>query len=99
MNNAMNTSIVSPLTVGTRVRIEKGCAARGVAKNVTAQVTDVTPLGADYSYSVRVSLRLLNGFGAGKVVRLFASHPNRLADTVVNMNDGNPTHRIQVVRR
>lgn len=99
MNNAMTSSTSPALAVGTRVRIEKGCTARGVAKGVTAYITDVTPLGADYSYSVRVTLKLLNGFSSGKSVSFFASHPNRLADAVVSMNDGNPTHRIQVVRR
>lgn len=92
----MNTT--TAITPGTRVRIEKGCKARDVNKGVTAQVKAVEALGAEYSHSVRVTLQLLNGFGAGRVISFYARHPNRLADAVISMNDGNPTHRIEVRR-
>lgn len=88
----------TPITAGTRVRIEKGCNAREVVKGTTALVKAVEALGAEYSHSVRVQLQFLNGFGAGRVISFYARHPNRLADAVISMNDGNPTHRIEVRR-
>ncbi len=94
----MNTTTLPALVTGTRVRIEKGCKAREVNKGVTAVVKTVEALGAEYSHQVRVSLQLLNGFGAGRVLSFYARHPNRLADAVVGMNDGNPLHRIEVRR-
>jgi hypothetical protein len=96
----MSTTTTLPaLTIGVRVRIEKGCKARDVNKGVTAVVKGVEALGAEYSHSVRVQLQLLNGFGAGRVITFFARHANRLSDAVIRMNDGNPTHTIEVVRR
>lgn len=95
----MNTTTPSPaLTAGTRVIIAKGCKAREVNKGVTALVKTITPLGAEYSHTVRVTLQLLNGFGAGRVLSFSARHVNRLSDSVVRMNDGNPLHTIEVRR-
>ena len=91
--NVMNTT--SALTTGTRVRIVKGCAARGVIKGTSATIT-VTPLGKEYGYSVKVALYFLNGKWAGKTLVFNARHPNRLSDSVVRMNDGNPFHTIEV---
>ena len=93
----MNTS--PALTVGMKVRIEKGCKARDIAKNVTAVVTVVHALGADYSHQVRVQIKTLNGFGAGKLINLYVRHQNRLTDAIVRMNDGNPLHVIEVSRK
>jgi hypothetical protein len=86
-------STLAPLAAGTRVRIVKGCAARSVAKNGTAQIVSVTPLGADCGHSVRVVLSY-----AGRTLVFFARHPNRLADAVVRLNDGNPLHTVEIVR-
>ncbi len=47
---------------------------------------------------VRVTLQLLNGFGAGRVLSFSARHVNRLSDPIVRMNDGNPLHTIEVRR-
>lgn len=93
-----NTSATQALTVGARVRIEKGCAAREIAKNVSAKVAAIEPMGSDYGHCVKVSLFLLNGFKAGKTVAFYARHMNRLSDAVVTMNDGNPSHTIAVRR-
>lgn len=89
-------SAIAPLAAGNRVRIVKGCAARNIAKNGSAQIVSVTPLGPDYGYSVRVVLAMLRGDGKAHV--LFARHPNRLADAVIRLNDGNPTHTVEIVR-
>jgi hypothetical protein len=93
-----NTSTIPAITVGTRVRIEKGCKARGVNKGVSAKISAIEPMGADYGHCVKVALYLLNGFKSGKTVVFFARHANRLNDAVVNMNDGNPSHTIAVRR-
>ena len=87
------------ITVGTKVRIEKGCNALGITKGSTAQVKAVTELGAEYSHSVRVELHFLNSFASGKTFRLYARHINRLSDTFVNLNTGNPSHKIVAVAR
>jgi hypothetical protein len=95
----MNTTTTLPaIDTGSRVRIEKGCAARQVTKGTTAVVRAVEALGAEYSHSVKVTLQFVNGFGAGRVISFYARHPNRLSDAVISMNDGNPTHRIEVRR-
>lgn len=93
-----NTSTIPALTVGARVRIEKGCAAREIAKGVSAKVAAIEPMGADYGHCVKVSLYLLNGFKSGKTVAFYARHVNRLNDAIVSMNDGNPSHTIAVRR-
>ena len=83
------------VTVNTRVRVLKGCKARDINKGTTWQVTEVKPLGAEYSHSVAVLLTRLNGFGP-KTITLYARHPNRLSDAVLNLNDGNPLHTVQI---
>jgi len=90
---------MTTLTVGDKIVIEKGCKARNVAAHVSGQITDITPLGADYAHAVRVTFRLLNGFAAGQTRVFFARHANRLADPLVNLNDGNPLHKIVIRRR
>lgn len=86
------------ITAGTKVRIEKGCKAREVPKGLSATVESVTNLGADYGHSVRVVLKFRNGFIAGKTLVLYARHENRLSDALINLNDGNPLHKIVVKR-
>lgn len=88
----------SRIVPGTLVRVEKGCRAIDVDKGATARVTEVKPLGADYSHACEVRLTFLNGFKSGKNLCLYARHENRLGDAVVTLNDGNPTHKIQIVR-
>lgn len=97
MNNALATN--NPIAVGSIVRIEKGCKARGVDKGTSARIDAIESLGADYSYSVRVVLKFVNGFKAGKTVTFFARHINRLSDTIINLNDGNPSNTIQLLRK
>lgn len=85
------------ITVGSKVRIEKGCNALGITKGSSAQVKEISELGADYNHSVRVELFFLNSFSSGKTFRLYARHINRLSDGHVNLNDGNPFHKITIV--
>jgi hypothetical protein len=93
----MNTATPTALVTGTRVVIVKGCNARDVVKGTHAVVT-VTPLGAEYGHSVRVTLQFLNGTGAGRLVPFYARHLNRLSDPVVRLNDGNPLHVVEIRR-
>jgi hypothetical protein len=98
MNTPSTTTTQTPITVGTRIVVAAGCKALDIAKNVTGQVTAITALGADYSHSVKIELRWVNGFKAGKSRVLFARHINRLGDATVNLNDGNPLHKITIRR-
>lgn len=68
----------------------------GITKGITMVVKEITPMGPDYSHTVRVVLWAMNGFEAGKSFGFWARHMNRLSDTVVRLNDGNPTHTIEV---
>jgi len=79
------------ITVGTKVRIEKGCKAREVTKGATAVVSAVREMGAEHGHFVAVSLKLRS-----KTVTFYARHINRLSDSLVNLNDGNPLHKIQI---
>jgi len=90
----MNESIAE----GTRLRLVKGCKARGLDKGITVRVVGITPLGAEYSHAVKVTFRPVNGFSAGKTFGFYVRHANRLTDPVVRLNDGNPTHTIEVTR-
>lgn len=98
MSNANATVEAAPLSVDMRVIVQKGCVARGVVKGVTAKVTKIEPMGAEFGHSAKVALCLMNGFNAGKTVVFFVRHVNRLGDVFVSMNDGDPTHRIEVRR-
>ena len=94
--NVQNTTTTSiPLATGDCVVIVKGCKAREVGKGMSAFVT-VTPLGPEYSYFVRVTLRFFGKLG--KTLVFYARHVNRLSDPVIRMNDGDPLHVIEVRR-
>jgi hypothetical protein len=86
------------LTINARIRLEKGCKARGLDKGTTAQVTAIEPMGADYGHFVRIRFTMLNGFKAGKCFSFYARHVNRLSDPIIRMNDGNPSHTIEIRR-
>lgn len=95
MNDA---TTMAPLTINGRIKIEKGCKARGIDKGCSAMVTAITELGPDYGHSVRVTFTMLNGFKSGKSVSFCARHMNRLSDAVIRLNDGNPSHVIEIRR-
>lgn len=84
------------VTIGTKVRVLKGCKPRGIAAHTTARVTAVRPLGAEFGHSVAVSLQMLNGFKSGTTVTFYARHINRLSDPTTNLNDGNPLHKVVI---
>jgi ribosomal protein L13E len=86
MNNA------NQLEAGNKVKIVKGCSARDIRKGECFTVREIKELGADYSHSVNVVLVNV----AGRVTVWTARHINRLSDNVVNLNDGNPLHKIQI---
>lgn len=90
---------MTAITVGTKVAIVKGCKPLDIAKNTTARVVAVQEMGAEWSHQVRVTLQFLNGFKAGQTRTLWARHPNRLGDITVNLNDGNPLHKVQIQAR
>jgi hypothetical protein len=86
------------LTVGTNVKIAKGCKAFDLPKGVSARVIDVKELGKDFGYRVSVTLKILNGFKAGHIKTLEARHVNRLSDAVVRLSHARPSEYIEIVR-
>ena len=84
------------ISIGLKLQITKGCNARSITKGVSIRVLEIEPMGAEYSHSVKVRFQLLNGFGAGKTFVFYARHVNRLSDSIVRLNDGNPSHVIEV---
>lgn len=90
------TQQTAPIAVGTKVVIAAGCKALDINKNVTAKVVAIQELGAEGGHFVKVTLQFLNGFQAGKSRSLYARHINRLSDPIVNLNDGNPCHKVQI---
>ena len=86
---------VARVRQGMRAMLRLGSAWYDVATQVKA----ITELGPDYSHSVRVEIHFLNSFASGKTFRLYARHINRLADTFINLNNGNPSNKIVMVAR
>lgn len=71
----------------------KGCRERKISKGDRARVSEVLPLGAEYSHFVLVGLEM-----GSRRVSFYARHVNRLSDATVRLNDGNALHVIEVVR-
>jgi hypothetical protein len=94
MNTTTSPTTPSPITTNTMVVVTKGCKARGITKGVRARAVVVEALGAEGGHMVKVLL----AFASGRKVAFYARHPNRMADTEVGMNDGDPTHRITIRR-
>lgn len=76
------------------VKVVKGCKARDISKGEAWFVVSITELGADYSHMVRVVLRR-----NGRTVSWTARHVNRLVDSVVRLNDGNPCNVIEITSK
>ncbi len=89
---------MTAITVGTKVKIAKGLQSTYVTKGLSASVVEVVEMGAEWGHSVKVVLKMLNGFEAGKTKIFFARHKNRLADVSVRLNKGDPTKYIEIVR-
>jgi hypothetical protein len=86
------------LQANDTIRIVKGCRARELPGGATCRVIAVVPLGAEYSHSVKVLLRVDSQWYSSRLISFYARHPNRLNDAVINLNDGNPLHKIQIVK-
>lgn len=86
-----------PLRDGSVVSVEKGSTKIGIAAYAILQVESVTPLGADYSHSVKVVLSRLNGTAKPRTT-LYARHVNRLSDQFVTLGDGSGVNKIVVKR-
>lgn len=90
---------MTAITSGSRVAIVKGCQALSLTKGTIAYVESAQPMGAEYSHMVRVVLRISTGAKHGKAYVLWARHENRLSDATVNLNTGNPLHKVQIQAR
>lgn len=77
------------LSVGSKFVVVKGCEARNVRKGSRGQILDIRPVDSGVQ---KVVLCL----PTAATISFYVRHQNRLADSVVNMNDGNPMHKIQV---
>lgn len=91
----MNTAI----TIGSKIVVSKGCKALNITAHTSATVVAIQPMGAEWGYFVKVTFQFTNGFNAGKQRTLWARHMNRLGDITINLNDGNPLHKVQIVRK
>jgi hypothetical protein len=83
------------LTAGMTAYVVKGCASRGVHKGQAVQIQRIIPMGPDYSHAVMVAFT----DSRGRKLVFYARHPNRLADDIINLNDGNPLHVLKLSRR
>jgi hypothetical protein len=90
--------MANEIKVGDKLKVVKGSKNLDLPKGVSLRVTEITPMGADYSYSVKVRIQTLNGFGAGSFRTIYARHMNRLSDDVVALSGTMPSDRIQLVR-
>jgi len=89
---------LAPLTVHSKVRIEKGCNALEITKGTHARVKAIEHMGAEYGHCVKVVLFFLNGFASGKTKTLYVRHQNRLEDACISLNNGNPSNKIEIIR-
>lgn len=80
------------IAIGSKIVIEKGCRDRNIAAHQKATVHVIQELGREYSHQVGVTMSFVNG----RTVTFYARHRNRLADPIVNLNDGNPMHTLKV---
>jgi len=92
------TPTSNTITEGCTVRVSKGCKAFGITKGTLLRVTGVQLLGAEYSHQVKVSFKVLSGFGfyGRDSFVLCARHINRLSDPFTRLNSGDPTKNIEV---
>lgn len=81
------------IDIGDKVLIVKGCRARGISKGNVAYIVNIECKGAEYSHMVNVVLSL-----PGRCVSFWARNINRLSDIIINLNDGNPLHKIKIKR-
>lgn len=79
------------IQTGDLVKVVKGCKARDVSIRSSWLVETITT----FEGSPRLLLRQMNTPGVRRLA-WYARHVNRLSDPVVNLNDGNPFHKIQV---
>lgn len=73
------------------LRVQEGCKALQIPKGARLHVVSVTPYGAAFSHQVKLVIDY-----CGRLVTLWARHPNRLQDPTFNLNNGNPLHKIKV---
>jgi branched-subunit amino acid aminotransferase/4-amino-4-deoxychorismate lyase len=84
------------ITIGTKVKVLKGCKSFDIPKGVSVQVIDIKELGKEFNYNVSVTFKFLNGFRSGNTCTLQARHPNRLQDSCVRLSCANPLKFIEV---
>jgi hypothetical protein len=80
------------LEVGTKFKVTKGCRILVITKGQGGVVKAIEPLGAEFSYAVRLTLDI-----GGRTRILSALHPNRLNDEIVRLRRGDPTQYIEIV--
>lgn len=85
----------APIAACTKIVVVKGCRRLNLPKGTRAVVHSVTPLGAEYSHMVEVVFLTEQN----KTRVLYARHINRMGDSTVNLNNGDPTQKIVIARR
>ena len=84
---------MNSIKAGDPIEIVKGCRARGINKGTTLYIRSIEPLGGDYSHCVKVVLNVR----VGSIV-FYARFQHYLENELINLNDGNPLHKIQIKR-
>lgn len=90
----MSDTTYEPFTTNTKAVISKGSRALNLTKGTTVYVRDVQSMGAEYSHNVKIVLEI-----CGKSRVLWARHPNRLKDSTLRLNNGNPLNYIEIMRK
>jgi len=77
------------ITAGTKLVVVKGCKALNVVKWEKAEVVRIECLGAEYSHSVKIIVKIKR-----KNHVLYVKHFNRLSDLIIRMHNINPRNII-----
>lgn len=86
--------MTNPITTGDTVTVLQGCEALSIRKGSRLTIGEVTKLGPDYGHSVKVVLVSRDGSRRA----LYARHINRLGDSELNLNNGDPTKKVRIAK-
>lgn len=91
----MNTeTTTNEITIGSNLRITKGCKALGITKGDLVQVTRIES-PSDDPHAVWITLA-----GSSKLVKsMYVRYRKRLSDPVIRAHTGNPLNYIEFKRK
>lgn len=90
--------VVEALKVGDYIVVDAGCKALNIHKHAVAVISEIKELGAEYSHTVRVKIKMARHGGQER--SLVARHINRLSDETFNLaNPWRSDQKIKARRR